>query len=140
MLSRTVVAVFAALVLALTAPGASASPSSPGVGQPNLWLLGFAYGYNCTSFGSVNATVQNTGSVPSPRFLVSVHLDDVFIGTLAWPRRVQAGETVTVGPTGWHSQQFEPGESHTVTWLVDPRDQIAESDEGDNGAIAEFAC
>jgi CARDB len=135
----SLVAIGALCFLCLWVPTASSSVRQAD-GLPNLTLIGWAFGVNCTQFGSVFAEVTNTGTVSSPRFLASVQLDGSFFGKLGWMSDVPPGDTVELGPTGWRSVQFEPGVTHTVTMTIDPRNVIEESSEVDNSSSTDFAC
>jgi hypothetical protein len=140
MMSRiSAVAMSVLFILCLGVPSAASSPKGAD-GLPNLRLIGWGFGVNCTDFGSVFGQVTNTGTISSPRFLASIQLDGEFLAKLGWPSEVSPGETVEMGPTGWRHKQFEPGVTHTVTFTVDPKDRIEESSALDNSGSTDFAC
>lgn len=77
----------------------------------------------------VNYNIVNEGNIASGAFSVTIAVDSVVVQTISYPgglaSRAQAQQTnISLG-------LLTPG-SHTITVTIDPSNQVAEQDEGDN--------
>jgi hypothetical protein len=134
------------LVSVLLSLGLLASPASSSVRRggdlPNLTLSSWGFGYNCTSFGSVGASIINTGTATSPPFSVLVTLAGrkAHMSTLEWTSELAPGDTATLGPTGYAHVRLRPGVTYLFTIEVDWQHLIEESSESDNIGTNEIQC
>ncbi len=79
--------------------------------------------------GEVKLTVTNSGKGTAPPTLVQLELDGTFLADLRINRTIPSGESWSLNYT-----IDGPPENFKLTALVDPKNEIAESDENNNGA------
>jgi hypothetical protein len=116
----------------VAARGATASPTA----SPNLTWSSYSY-YSGCAFQLLNINVTNNGDADAGPSVVTTRVDHRFIGFAGYDQVLSPGESIDVGP-------FPPVTvrrgAHLVTFLLDAKHEVAESDESDNFVAFAFIC
>jgi CARDB len=125
-----------ALILTLALPAGAGATSSSGGALPDLTWSSYSYIAAC-DFTLLDVTVLNNGDAEAGPFAIGYQIDHLRVGSAHNDQPVAPGETVPVGP--FPSHHVTKG-AHLVTFHMDSRHQVEESDEANNWVAFAFIC